>query len=50
MNKRRPSRSPEREYVKNDNYTPSLTVILAIITTVSLGYFFKNMNDCDCNI
>jgi len=50
MNKRRPSRSPEREYVKNDKYSPNLTVILAVISTVILGYFLKNMNNCDCNI
>ena len=46
----RPSRSPEREYVKNDKYSPTLTVILAVITSVTLGYFLKNMNNYEGNI
>ena len=45
----RPSRSPspKKQYIKNHNYSPILTIILAFITTVTLGYYLKNMSNCN---
>ncbi len=39
----RPSRSPKRQNIKNDNYRAILTVILSVIVTVTLGYYLKNI-------